>query len=249
MTRARLDELRLAFLLLSRIPVGRLRDPAPELGSSAWAWPIVGAVVGFGAGLVGTALMSAGAPAMMAAFLALGTSCLLTGALHEDGLADVADGFGGGHGRARKLEIMRDSRIGSYGAIALILALALRAMGIAVALEHDCAIIALLAISAASRAVMPVTLAMMPPAKAAGLGRKAAQVDRTRAVAAIAIGFVALLPLGGAAAIPIAFGMTLAALLLAGLAFRQIRGQTGDVLGASQQIAEIAAWLVLAVVV
>lgn len=245
MTGTRIEELRLAFLLLSRIPVGRLRDPAPELGASAWAWPIVGSFVGLGSGIVATAAMSTGAPAMMAAFLALGTSCLLTGALHEDGLADVADGFGGGQDRARKLEIMRDSRIGSYGAIALFLGLALRATGISTALEHGHGLIALVAISAASRAVMPVSLALMPPAKVLGLGRKAASVGRTGVLVAISLGVIALMPLGVGAASLIALAMGISALFMAGLAFRQIGGQTGDVLGAQQQTAEIAAWLVL----
>ncbi|MDZ7905514.1 MAG: adenosylcobinamide-GDP ribazoletransferase [Cypionkella sp.] len=121
-------DLQLALMLLTRLPAGHLAqagDP-PPLARAVWAYPIVGALVGaMGAGvLVGAATL--GLAPSIAATLALAVCILATGGLHEDGLADVADGFGGGQDRARKLEIMRDSRIGSYGTLALILSLALR---------------------------------------------------------------------------------------------------------------------------
>ncbi len=98
-----------------------------ELSRALWAAPVVGAVVG---GLVGAAVYgfahSLHIPPLPAAALAVAATAAVTGALHEDGLADVADGFGGGATRERKLDIMRDSRIGTYGVCALMLSFMLR---------------------------------------------------------------------------------------------------------------------------
>ena len=123
--RARATEVQLALMLLTRLPAGRI-DPAPTIAAAAWAFPLAGAVVGVLQALVLIAAIGLGLPMAMAAGLALAAGVLATGGLHEDGLADCADGFGGGRSPARKLEIMRDSRIGSYGALALILGLGLR---------------------------------------------------------------------------------------------------------------------------
>ncbi len=242
---ARSDEFRLAFMLLSRLPAGRVRGEAPSMAASSWAWPLVGVAVGAIAALAAGVGLWLGLPPMMAAVLALAAAALATGAMHEDGLADLADGFGGGADRARKLEIMRDSRIGSYGVIALILALGFRGLGIATLAEAGSATAALIGLAAASRAVLPAALARMPAARADGLGRSASGSDPMPAVIAAAIGFLCLLPLGFAAAILVAAAVALAAALLARLAMRQIGGQTGDVMGAMQQLAECAGWLVL----
>ena len=87
-------------------------------------FPVVGALIGLSIGCLCLALRAAGLPDLAAAALALGAGALLTGALHEDGLADVADGFGGGRDTASKLEIMRDSRLGTYGALILLVGFA-----------------------------------------------------------------------------------------------------------------------------
>ena len=249
MSPPRADEVRLAFMLLSRLPAGRIDGAAPSMAASSWAWPIVGLAVGAIMALACGIGLWIGLPSLMAALLALAAGALATGAMHEDGLADLADGFGGGRDRARKLEIMRDSRIGSYGVMALILALAFRATGIATLAEAGSATAALIGIAAASRAVLPAALVMMPAARTDGLGRSASGDDPTPAMVAGGIGFLCLLPLGFGTAILTAFAMALAALVLAGIAMRQIGGQTGDVMGAMQQIAEIAGWAVLATMV
>ena len=155
MSPPRADEIRLAFMLLSRLPAGRIDGAAPSMAASSWAWPIVGLAVGAIMALACGIGLWIGVPPLMAALLALAAGALATGAMHEDGLADLADGFGGGRDRARKLEIMRDSRIGSYGVLALILALAFRASGIATLAEAGSATAALIGIAAASRAVLP----------------------------------------------------------------------------------------------
>jgi adenosylcobinamide-GDP ribazoletransferase len=249
MSPARSDEVRLAFMLLSRLPAGRIDGEPPSMAASSWAWPLVGLAVGLIAALACGFGLWIGLPPLMAALLALTAGALATGAMHEDGLADLADGFGGGRDRAQKLAIMRDSRIGSYGVVALILALAFRAAGIATLAEAGSAIAALIGIAAASRAVLPAALVLMPAARSDGLGQSAAGDDPATALIAGGIGFLCLLPLGFGTAIFTAFAMGLAALILAGIAMRQIGGQTGDVMGAMQQVAEIAGWAVLAAMV
>lgn len=246
MTPRRADEVRLAFMLLSRLPAGRIDGTAPSMPASSWAWPLVGIAVGAVAASIFGLGLWLGLPPMMAALLTLAAGALMTGAMHEDGLADLADGFGGGVDRARKLEIMRDSRIGSYGVVALILALAFRATGIATLAETGSATAALIGIAAASRAVLPAALVLMPAARTDGLGQTASGGDPIPALIAGGIGFFCLVPLGLGVATLTAIAMGLAALILAGIAMRQIGGQTGDVMGAMQQVAEMAAWAVLA---
>ena len=245
MNARRAEELRLAFLLLTRLPVGTIRGAAPGMAASSWAWPLAGAVVGVIAALGAGIGLWLGLPPAMAALLALAASVLATGAMHEDGLADLADGFGGGRDRARKLEIMRDSRIGSYGVMALVLAIGFRGLGIAELLGGGSATAALIGIAAASRAVLPSALILMPPARADGLGRSAAGAEPRPALIAAAIGFACLLPLGPGIALVVAVAIALAATAVAALAMRQIGGQTGDVMGAMQQLAECAGWAVL----
>lgn len=246
MTPGRGDELRLAFLLLSRLPAGRIVGTAPAMAASAWAWPVVGAAVGAIAALVLWLAHTLGLPAGMAAVLALAAGVLATGAMHEDGLADLADGFGGGRDPAAKLAIMRDSRIGSYGVIALILAFGLRATGIVALDGAGSAAAALIGLGAASRAALPAALLLMPPARRDGLGHAAAGRDPAPAGIAALIGVICLLTLGPADALVTALSIVLAALLTGALAMRQIGGQTGDVMGAVQQASECAGWIALA---
>ena len=118
--RRRLDEARLALMLLTRLPVGRLKDPVPSLAEARWAYPLVGLVIGAIAWVAHHGALMLGLGPLPAALVALGAMVLVTGALHHDGLADFADGLGGGRDPDHRLEIMRDSRIGSYGALALI---------------------------------------------------------------------------------------------------------------------------------
>lgn len=244
MSRDPVSELRLAFSLLTRLPVGSLKGEVPAMAESGWAWPVVGAAVGGVMAAVSVLALWLGLPPLMAAFLALAAGALVTGGMHEDGLADVADGFGGGGDRARKLEIMRDSRVGSYGVIALVLALGFRAAGIAQMAETGAAPLALIALGAASRAGLPLALALMPPARPDGLGR-AAGAATGPALVAIGLAGLVLLAFGPGAALAVALTMALAGLALAVLSMRQIGGQSGDVLGAMQVATECAGWVAL----
>ncbi|MDE2318547.1 MAG: adenosylcobinamide-GDP ribazoletransferase [Rhodospirillales bacterium] len=237
--RRRWDEVRLTFMLLSRLPMGRM-DAPPPMADAVWAYPLVGAAVGACSGLVFCLAARAGLPPMAAAVLTIGASVALTGAMHEDGLADMADGFGGGHGKERKLEIMRDSRIGSYGVVALVLALGLRASCLA-ALPASGMVWRLAALGALSRALLPVVMLVLLPARAEGLGQAASGVAAAPVLAGLALAMLLFLPF-----LPTFAAMALAAAGVAALARQQIGGFTGDVLGAAQVLAETAGLCVLA---
>ncbi|MDB5659018.1 MAG: cobalamin 5-phosphate synthase [Cypionkella sp.] len=246
--RTRLTEVQLAVMLLTRLPAGRMLE-APAIGAAVWAFPIAGALVGSISAAILYAALAVGIAPTLAAGLALATTVLATGGLHEDGLADVADGFGGGHNRARKLEIMRDSRIGSYGGLALILSLGLRwqAITLLAVQSPNLAMIALIALAISSRAGLGFALLWMPAARADGMGKSAAGTSLICAVSGLLIAAVALaILLGPQTALYLLLAQIAVQLAFARIALRQIGGQSGDVLGAMQQLAEIAGWLVLA---
>jgi adenosylcobinamide-GDP ribazoletransferase len=243
MSRRRVEEARLALMLLTRLPAGRLADPAPTLAAARWAYPLVGLVVGGLAAAAQAGALALGFGPLVAALLALTVAALVTGALHLDGLADFADGIGGGRDRAHCLEIMRDSRIGSYGVIALVLALALAAAGLA-ELPEGAAPATLLLAATGSRLAMLVVLDRLPPARPDGLGRGASGSAPLAWVPGAVV--VAVLSLWiGAGSLPALAAMVVAAAVVARLAHRRIGGQTGDVLGATQVVAEVACILAL----
>jgi adenosylcobinamide-GDP ribazoletransferase len=238
-----------ALRFFTRLPI-RGDDATPvEMNRIAWAAPVAGAVVGLAGSVVLALAQALGLPHVVGSGLATAALVAATGALHEDGLADVADGFGGGATRARKLEIMRDSRIGAFGATALALALMLRVGALFSALSHGFwyAAGALVLVSAVSRAGALTPLAWLDPARADGAGATAGRLEPSAFAAAwgatLAIAFVlGFLAVGLLHAVAAAAAAGMAAGGLAALARRQIGGQTGDVAGAAQQCAEIAAW-------
>ena len=238
-----------ALALLTRLPAHRLL-PMPEgadgFARGVWAYPLVGALVGALGGAVWWAGRALGLPPLLAGCWALAALLAATGAFHEDGLADTADGFGGGRSRERKLEIMRDSRIGSYGALALMLSLAIRGTALA-ALSGPAGAAALVVSGALGRGAILGLLRLLPPARADGM---AAALGRPGgAVLGVGLGLAVLpaLVLGpwplGVAAVGMAAGVTLG---LAALARRQVGGRTGDVLGAGSVAAECAVLSLLA---
>ncbi|MDH5747966.1 MAG: adenosylcobinamide-GDP ribazoletransferase [Rhodospirillales bacterium] len=239
------SDLALVAFFLTRLPI-RLNETngARPLSEAARAFPLIGLGVGGVAAAVYMAAELIGLAPLAAALAALGASALVTGALHEDGLADVADGFGGGRNREDKLAIMRDSRIGTYGVLALVLSLGLRATliaGVAANAGTAAALAAMVAAAMASRAVLPLAMAVLPPARDEGLGAAAGKpADRDIFLAGIIGGLAVLLLLGafsGFFALATVAGVFI---LFSVIARAQIGGQTGDVLGAYQQLAEIS---------
>ena len=209
-------------------------------------FPVVGALIGAAVGLLCLGLRAIGVPDLAAAALALGASAMLTGALHEDGLADVADGFGGGRTLESKLEIMRDSRLGTYGAMILLVSFAAKLSALA-AIPDGYVVPGLIAAHALGRGVLPAMSLSLPYARKDGLARNAGQPDA--ATAAIAAGLallIALLSLSWSNALFAAVLAGVSGLGIAWLALRQIGGQTGDVLGGAEQVAETAILVLLA---
>ncbi len=239
-----------ALRFFTRLRVGGPGAAATlDIDRIAWAAPVAGVAVGLIGALVLGVTAALGLPLLLRAAFATAALVAATGALHEDGLADVADGFGGGATRAKKLEIMRDSRVGAYGAIAIALALILRIGALAAALDDGFwrATLSLMLVAALSRAAALTPLAFLPPARADGAGAAAGRLDSNALVAAwgsaLVIAFaLGLVALGVAHALLAAFMSGAGALLMVALARRTIGGQTGDVAGAAQQCSEIAAW-------
>lgn len=251
----RTEEIAAAAVFLTRLPIRWPGTMAADIHGRSMAWyPLIGALLGLVAGGVHAVALALGLTPFLAAVLAVAALVVLTGALHEDGLADIADGFGGGRDKAAKLAIMRDSRLGTYGVLTLVLGLALRVGALAAVAQAApsptaraaAAAAALVASQALSRAVVPALALYLDPARTDGLGATLPRPDGMRLVTALALG-AALAGLAlGRAALPAMAAAILAALALAGLARRQIGGQTGDVLGAGQQVADIAVLLTLA---
>lgn len=254
-TAGRMGEAHLAFVFLTRLPLPRLADAAARapVGHAAWAFPLVGLAVGLAGALALWGAALAGLPPLVSALAALAVTVALTGALHEDGLGDVADGFGGGHTRERKLEIMRDSRVGSYGVLALLFSIGLRAGALAALLEMggpSAAGAALIAAMGLSRAAIPLTMVLLPPARSDGLGAGAGSPGALRLGVALVLAALAAAVLLPAATLAPLFALSLiAVLLMTGLARRQIGGHTGDVLGAVEQVTQATALITLSALI
>jgi adenosylcobinamide-GDP ribazoletransferase len=242
-----LDDLKTATAFLTRLPMPHPQGAMPKNFVRAHRmFPVVGAMIGGAVGLLCLALRHIGVPDLAAAALALGASAMLTGALHEDGLADVADGFGGGRNSAAKLEIMRDSRLGTYGALILLVSFAAKLSALAV-LPDSTVVQSLMAGHALGRGVLPAMSMGLPYARKDGLAANAGKPDAATAMtaAAFALG-IALLSLSWSNALWAALMAGLSAIMMAWLARRQIGGQTGDVLGGAEQVAETAILVLLA---
>ncbi len=242
-----LDDFKTAVAFLTRLPMPHPQGAVPaNFVRAQRLFPLVGGLIGAAIGLFCLGLRMAGLPDLGAAALALGAGAILTGALHEDGLADVADGFGGGRDTAAKLEIMRDSRLGTYGALILLVSFAAKLSALA-ALPDVQLVYGLIAAHALARGVLPAMSMNMPHARKDGLAANAGRTDATVAIAAIAVALViALFALSLANAFWAVLVAVLCAAFMGWLAKRQIGGQTGDVLGASEQIVETAVLLLLA---
>lgn len=248
------DDIRACISFYSRLPVRPGADgyAMPDFARASWAAPIAGAAIGG----VGASAILIGAilhlPPFVAATCAIGALALSTGALHEDGLADLADGFGGGATRDQKLSIMRDSRLGAYGALALCLTAFLRVFSLAAILQLGPwrAMLSIVAASALSRAVGLIPLLTLFPARSDGAGASARTPSPSALRRALLIGAaIALSPLLGGATLAQTVVAQMAALGgalgVSKLAERQIGGYTGDVLGAAQQAAEIGVLIAL----
>jgi adenosylcobinamide-GDP ribazoletransferase len=240
--------LLLACALLTRIPVPLARAPeARDFGRSIAFYPAIGALVGSIIAATGLLWLNLPLAPAVAVIFSIAVGLLLTGALHEDGLADTADGLGGGVTREQALFIMRDSRIGSYGTLVLVLALLLRAT-LMMTTAPSAWFEALVVAHSSARAVAAGILWLLPSARDDGQSSTAKAALRGRHV---------VFALGIAAGIVSAFGpevglfaMSAAALIGMFACFvfwRCLRGVTGDTLGAAAIASELSAMAVYAV--
>jgi adenosylcobinamide-GDP ribazoletransferase len=232
-----MSSLRAAASLMTRFPVGAVRLDRAELAASVAWFPVIGALVGLAvAGVyiaVGLVL-----PPLPSAALAVTTGVVITGALHEDGLADTADAFGGGWTREERLRILKDPAHGTYGVLGIGLSVVLRVAALST-LGIWTALSVIPAAHALSRTACAVLLGVLPPATADGLGASY-RAHRIHVVTAVVIGLAVTVAALGAWAPAAAAVVAAMTWFTARLALKKIGGVTGDVLGAAQQAGEVA---------
>lgn len=232
-------QFRLALSLFTRLPAGLLPIlPPGTLGAAVWCFPLVGALVGLLAGIAGLVAHGLGLGIWAVAVAILAAEVLITGGLHEDGLADVADALGG-RDVASRLAIMRDSRIGSFGSLALFLSLAARLVLLAqigAAWGPGGLVFAAIAANAAARLALVIPLALLDPARPDGLGASVGRIDADRALSgavfAFGIGIVCL----GWGVFAAGLAVTVAGLVAVAVGRDRFGGFTGDLLGAAASL-------------
>jgi adenosylcobinamide-GDP ribazoletransferase len=239
----------LALQFMTRLPIRWDLPYSDDLAlRAAKYYPLVGAVVG-GLGALVYVLASIGLSSLPAALLAVATTVILTGAFHEDGLADAADGLVGGASRDRALEIMRDSRVGSYGALALVLMIGLK-VSLLAELSVWQGAMALIATHVLGRMAAVHVIATTRYARSSGMKFAIPRMTRDGYRVALATSVLALILL----VVSLGLGTALAAfsgavLLAQGMryyALQKLGGYTGDILGAVEQMGELGVLLAVA---
>jgi cobalamin 5'-phosphate synthase/cobalamin synthase len=233
---------RAALSFLTVVPAGDLAGiTGQDVGRGVVWFPLVGAGVGGAAALAAWAT-AAVLPALVAGLAAATVTAVLTGALHLDGLADTADGYAG-RTRERALEIMRDHAVGSYGAVALVLDIGLRAAAVAALVGRPHGPLWLVAAGALSRSAAAGLGALLPNARADGLGRVLAGAGRARVAVAAAMAAIIAALAAGLPGLAAAAGVAVLAALWGWHCRRRLSGVTGDTLGAASEGCELAVLL------
>jgi len=235
-----IDDLQICLGFLTRIPVpGGPAVNNPSLAEASRFFPVIGILLAAISVFVLVGAQTLGLPHAAAILLALLSITLISGGLHEDGLADTADGLGGGYDKERSLEIMSDSRIGSFGVLALIFCVGLKWVSLGSLPEHGAALTLFGAI-VASRGLLPIFMRYVPPAKEDGLSAGAGQPSFDRVAVSAGISLLVVYFVFG---FWLGLVAIIATIVVTGLfawwVTRKIGGQTGDILGAVQQISEV----------
>jgi adenosylcobinamide-GDP ribazoletransferase len=241
-------DLKVCLLFATRVPIPHAEPVGGgEVARASWGLPLIGALIGLAGAVVYGLAYRLGLPPLVGAGLAVATTLIATGCLHEDGLADTADGLFGGRDREHRLEIMRDSRIGTFGAAALVMSLLLRSAALASLASPGEVALALIAAHAGARAMMPAFLRLVPPARPDGLAAEAGRPPQRAALLAAALGIlIVMLALGAGRGVAACLLLAAAFTVLRWLCLRETGGQTGDVAGALEQVGEIAVLLLAA---
>ncbi|WP_374831016.1 adenosylcobinamide-GDP ribazoletransferase [Paenochrobactrum pullorum] len=245
----------LGFLSRLPLPAHWYGEESESLQDHAYAFPLAGAVLGAIGALALLIASSLGLPPLAVALITFLTLAFITGALHEDGLGDTADGFFGGSTQARRLEIMKDSHIGTFAALTLIGTIGLKTIFLATVIEKlgaQSAGLAIIAIEAVSRAAMMSLWYKLPSARSGGLSDKigAPSLEATQTALIIGVGILGLCFTLIASIATFILALLVASLILWGfakLSLNKINGQTGDVLGAGQQITGLSLLLALVI--
>ncbi len=243
----------LAVVFLTRLPLPMIGQAPIPLARTVWAFPFAGVLTGGIGGGVFLGAIYLGVFPLIAIVLGLAASILVSGALHEDGLADVSDGFGGGATKERKLEIMHDSRIGAYGVLGILFSVLLRIVSLFVLMEISGAgtvFVTMIGSAAFSRGALPAVMRALPPARNDGLSKAAGRPGVLGAFMALALGVGCVVLLSYPLYQPAFIAMLVSAAAIALfclVSMRQIGGQTGDVIGAAQQVCEVVFLVTLTV--
>lgn len=244
---AKISDISASLGLLSRLPIPVNFAEAKARGAgAAWAFPIAGMLIALVVGCGARALLHFGVPAQVAAAIALGVQIVITGAMHEDGLADAADGLWGGWEKERRLEIMKDSRIGAYGVLALGLSLLIRWSALSAIFSAASVFAPLVAVAAVSRLPMLALMATLPNARGTGLSASVGQPSKDTLALGSVVTLVAAVVFAGWSFVPLFLFCAVATFVCARIALAKIGGQTGDILGATQQVVEMTALVTLA---
>jgi adenosylcobinamide-GDP ribazoletransferase len=237
-------EIRLAIGFFTRLP---LKSPAGPVAEAARAFAVAGAVIGLIGSLIYFLAMEIGLSGLLAALLAVAATVIVGGALHEDGLADFADMLGVRGDRERKLGVMRDSRIGSYGVLALGFATAIKVGALVGLGDPRLAAGALVTAQVMGRATLPVVMRSLPLARANGLAVDAGKPTAAATYQGLGVALlIAAFACGPGPALVSLVVAIVAAFLVSEVARRQIGGYTGDVLGAAEEVAQLAIFINLA---
>jgi adenosylcobinamide-GDP ribazoletransferase len=230
-----------ALAFFSRVPV-RPQPVSFDLRRTAGAWPVAGFVLALGPAILFALASALHIAPIVSAALAFAAMAFLTGGMHEDGLSDTADGFGGGATREEKLALMRDSRLGAYGALALVFTILVKVGALAaIGASLWAGVLAIVLAATASRAIALWHWGATMPARSDGMAASAGRPDAQALAVGSLVGLVAAVLLLFAFKFAALLALLLAAvgiILFSRLADRQIGGHTGDTIGASQQIAE-----------
>ena len=234
-----LNDIRVALSLLTRLPINVPEGAYERANNAVWAYGAAGVVWAICVWSVASLCMAGGLATPIAAGFGLINGILVTGAMHEDGLADCADGFWGGWERERRLEIMRDSRLGVYGSLALIVSTGLRWQLVTMVLEDKKSFLAMLLAGMLARSILPLIMAHLPQARSDGLSHSVGIPTGSSVYFSLVISVLISLVFLGVTGVMLAVIAACTGLLCGLLARKKIGGQTGDVLGASVVVVEI----------
>ncbi len=224
--------------LFTRFPVTSHKHDI-SLGKTVWAWPVIGILIGLFTGICAEVLNSLVLPPEISALLILALLVVSTGGFHEDGLADTCDGLWGGRTPEKRLEIMKDSRIGVFGVLALILTLLMRWILLKILFESGFLISPLVVVCTTSRVAIVPFMKILPNARRSGLSSAIGNIPLWSVGICVLISLIPIfIFLGPIGFLPVVSGL-LITIPIYYFAKKLLHGQTGDVLGTVQQLTEI----------